>query len=168
MVLILLTLIFSLKACFAEVISIDLPLAMESSPMKTSISANVLGGMRIWWQNHGIESFSAGWFDYRISRVRYLHKTSENAYWSVGIGEIKYRTSGWGIGFPPSSSTAEYTENPIYFGFGSEQPFIYDWLITNYEIGYIVSSVNNFSGDPGKHPESRFYVAGAIGARIKI
>lgn len=155
---------------WAATIAVDLPLVIQSSPAKTSFAeANILGGIRLWWNRHGIESFSGTFFDYQISWVRYLFKINENIYGGVGAGGVKYKTTGWGVGFPsPSSSIAEYRENTIYISFGAEQSLIFDWLVSNYEVGYIFSSVNEFSGDRSKYPGSRLYVAGGLGIRIKI
>ena len=168
--IIILLLLLSPHTSWANTIAIDLPLVLQSSPTKTSFAeANILGGIRLWWNKHGIESFSGTSGDYQISRVRYLFKIRESIYASAGAGEVKYKTTGWGVGFPtPSSSVAEYRENTIYFSFGAEQSLIFDWLVSNYEAGYIFSSVNEFSGDRSKYPGSRLYVAGGLGIRIKI
>jgi hypothetical protein len=168
--IIMFVLLISPSISWATTIAVDLPLAIQSSPAKTSFAeANILGGIRLWWNRHGIESFSGTFFDYQISRVRYLFKINENIYGSAGAGEVKYKTTGWGVGFPtPPSSVAEYKENTIYFSFGAEQSLIFDWLVSNYEVGYIFSSVSDFSGDQSKRPGSRLYVAGGLGIRIKI
>ena len=118
----------------------------------------ILASIGLWNGNDGYEVMSGtDIFSHSSTRFKYMKAYNNSNYWGIGLEYTNAKVSdSIGLG---STVLATYNETAVYLSLGIENPLFFDWLLYDLEGGYILSFVNNFSGDYSKYPHSRPYAS---------